>query len=248
MAGIDPVLAMDPKKLGNSDQAKEKALGAEGQQKIEEAVAAATTALGRSGALDDNATAMVAQQVRDQLDVDDIVKARLENRLDELVKGALRTNALRSRDEIIFLMQQAMQDENQLAKFAASGDIGVALVEHLAIDMGEVSDLYALAAYDHADIQKKIVLDDQAIAIRRRLTPLALRMGGFSSVLYQLVANEFQKNPLPEDAVVEVVEGEGGAAPEQSAAPPADPGKIPAMRQNLQTIANQLRQFRTAAA
>lgn len=157
MAEVDPVLAMDPKKLGNSDQAKQKALGPEGHAKIEEQVAKATAALGRVGALDDNAKAMVAQQVRDELDVSDIVQARQENRLDELVQSALRANGLRARDEVMFLLSNLMQDENELARLAAGGDIGVGLIELLAVDIGDVSDLYALAAYDHADILKKVV-------------------------------------------------------------------------------------------
>jgi hypothetical protein len=242
MADVDPVLATDPKKLGETEEAKEKALGAEGKKHVEEAVAAATASLG-AGALDDAAKDLITKRLTDQLDSADIVEARQDNRLDELVQEAIRDNALRSRDEVIAQIQQVIQDPNTLAKLAGSGDIAVGLIEHLATKLGEVEDLVALAAYDHADLQKKVLMTDKALHVRHKLSPMAARMGGFASVLYQMVGNELDAHPLPD--VGGTVAAEGETPPEGA---PSDAGRADVLRADLLAVNNLLRLSRTAAA
>jgi len=237
MAGVDPVLVTDPKELGETEEAKEKALGAEGREDVEEAIAKAVAELGGEE-LDDNGLSMVTERLTEQLDMDEIVGARRENRLEDLVHEALRGNAIEARDEVISVLQQALQDPHTLQKLAGSGDVGVALIEHLAVHVPEVEDLVALAAYDHADLQKKVLLTDEALHVTDELSPVALRMGGFAAVLYQMVANELLAHPMPEAAL-----GEGEAP---ATAGPPDPVRLEVLRRDLLAVNNQLRLSRTA--
>lgn len=244
-AGADPVLAMDPKDVGDSDQAKDRALGAEGQETISKVVGATTAVFG-AASIDQTGRNVIEHQLRETLDVSDILEARREGRLEALVQGAIRDNALRSRDEVVFLLQQVMQDPKELAMFAKSGNLGVDLIEYMAVNLVELDDLYALAAYDHADIRKKMVMTDEALKCPRLLSPLALRMGGFAPVLYQLLDNQLRLRPMPEVPGAE--QGGGGPAVDAAPDPADDAGALPVLRLNLLAVANQLRMFRNANA
>jgi hypothetical protein len=241
--GVDPVLLTDPRDLGSSEKDKREALGAEGESAVGRAIDEAAVALG-AVKLDDAAREAVGERIRGSLEVGDIVRARREGRVDELVRDALRNDAIRSRDEVEFLLQQLSQDERQLGEIVASGDpdaIAVELIEHLAVELVEIEDLYALAAYDHGDILKKIVLGDEALQVSRRLSPLALRMGGFAAVAYQMVVDELGRHPLPVDPVVGASGGEAGPVRR------GDP-RLPAFRSSLLALVTDLRLFRTASA
>ncbi|MEQ1506433.1 MAG: hypothetical protein ABMB14_29670, partial [Myxococcota bacterium] len=194
-AGVDPLLLLDAKALGNSDQAKRKALGPDGAAAIAAAVAEAADGLG-AAALDDSALAAVSDRVRASLDVAEILEARRDGRLDELVRGVLQTDALASRDEVVIALQQLVQDPSALAGLAVDADpatragtLAVRVIEHLAIALVDPADLFALAAYDHHDLLVNVVLTDRALNAGRSLSPMALRMGGFASVLFQLVVD-----------------------------------------------------------
>lgn len=242
--GIDPVLLMNPKDLGGSAAAKEEVLGAEGQQLIDEKIDIAVATFG-AGALDATGRKLVSERLTENLEVKDIVEARREGGLEALVEDATRRNALRSRDEVIFLLQQLMNDEGELRTVLTSTDpaaIAVQLVEYLAVMLVDFSDLYSLAAYDHADITQKIVVTDEALNIQRILSPLALKMGGFSSVMYQLVLNELAMHPM-------TPAGQVAAAPGSAGDPAADPASsTPKFKQNVFSLINQFRLFRTSAA
>jgi hypothetical protein len=241
-AGIDPVLLMDETALGSSDQAKEQGLGEEGRELIDQKVNEAVVSLGAT-ALDGTGSVLVAERIQESLEVKDILEARRQGRLDQLLDEAMRNNALRSRDEVIFLLQQLMNDQGEMRTVLASSDpasIAVQIIEYLSVMLVELGDLYSLAAYDHGDILRKVVISDEALNVQRTLSPLALRMGGFSSVMYQLVVNELALRPL---------RGPGGApgTPEELAA--EDPSLLTgSFRQNLYSLVNQLRLFRTSAA
>ncbi|MEZ4241468.1 MAG: hypothetical protein R3F59_36025 [Myxococcota bacterium] len=238
--GVDPVLLTASKDLGSSNQAKEQALGEEGHAAVAKAIDEASNDLGAL-AMDNAAREMVVERVRESLEVDDILAARREGRMDDLVRASLRTDAVRSRDEVEFLLQQLAQDPRTLAELLAGGDpdhIAVELIEHLAVEMVELEDLYALAAYDHSEILKKVVLEDEAMNVNRRLSPLALRMGGFASVLYQMVIDELRRHPLPSDPMAD-----GEEVVEQR-----DNPRIGALRAGVLALDTQLRLFRTASA
>lgn len=242
--GIDPVLAMEPGDLGSSDLAKDAALGVEGHQILKAAVTAAAATLG-GRPLDNVALKLVGEQIRSDLEVEDILEARKEGRLDALVRSSLRRNALRSRDEVIFLLQQLSHEDGQLTDMLLTTDPGllaVDLVEYLAVNLVDLGDLYALAAYDHGDILNRIVIGDQAIKAQKTLSPLALRMGGFATVLYQLVVDELAQKPLPNGPTA--VGGQDSTAVGES-----DPATlVEPYGQNLMSLVALLRQFRTAAA
>lgn len=196
--GVDPVLVLDPEALGTSELAKQEALGEEGEAELLDGMKAAAASLG-AVQLGGAAEQVVVDQVREQLEVRDIVEARREDRMDELVQDALRTNALRSRDEVILLLQRLATTEAELQTIAAGGDpagMAVQLIEYLATMLVELDDLYALAAYDHGDILERVVLSDEALTVDRKLSPLALRMGGFSAVLYQMVVDDLAMHPM----------------------------------------------------
>lgn len=235
-AEVVPAVVAEPVVTGSSDLAKEKALGDDGAQLLKEAVAAAGATLG-GGALDDVAMKLVGEQVRDDLEVEEIVEARATGRLDELVQESLRRNALRSRDEVIFLLQQLVHEDGTLQDMLMSpnpGTLAIDIVEYLAVMLTELDDLYALAAYDHGDILAKVVIGDDALNAQKTLSPLALRMGGFSTVLYQLVVDELALHPLPNDPT---------AVGEQDPTILVDP-----FGQNLMSLVALFRQFRTASA
>jgi hypothetical protein len=241
--GIDPVLLMDEKSLGSSDQAKEQGLGEEGRALIDEKVGASVASLG-SAALDGTGSVLVAERIQENLEVKDILEARRQGRLDELLDQAMRDNALRSRDEVIFLLQQLMNDQGEMRTVLASADpasVAVQLIEYLAVMLVDLGDLYSLAAYDHGDILRKIVISDEAVNVQRTLSPMALRMGGFSSVMYQLVVNELALRPLKQPGG-----GAGGPAGELAAEDPSL--LVGPFRQNLYSLVNQMRLFRTSAA
>jgi hypothetical protein len=230
-------------KLGNSDQAKERALGAEGQDIMDEKLEAARSSFG-AAPFDGAGLSTVHERIRANLEVKDIVEARQQGRLEELIDEAMRTNALDARDEVIFLLQQVMNDQGELKTILTSSDpasIAIQMIEYLSVMLVDLGDLYSLAAYDHGDILRKIVIDDEAINVQRKLSPLALRMGGFSSVMYQLVVNELAVRPLSAGT------GSQGQANEAAAA--EDPGMMaPSFRTNLYSLINQFRLFRTSAA
>jgi hypothetical protein len=241
-AGIDPVLLMTENDLGSGEQAKEQSLGEEGRALVDEKVGEAVASLGAT-AIDGAGAALVTERIQENLEVKDILEARRQGRLDELLEEAMRKNALRSRDEVIFLLQQLMNDPGELRTVLASSDpasIAVQIVEYLAVMLVDLGDLYSLAAYDHGDILRKVVLSDEALNVQAVLSPLALRMGGFSSVMYQLVVNELALHPLRGPSGIQ-------GTPEQLAA--EDPSLLGgSFRQNLYSLVNQLRLFRTSAA
>lgn len=240
---IDPVLLVDPKDVGNSEVEKEELLGEDGQELIGKKVEASLTEVG-AAKLDSTGLGLISDRLLSELDSKDIVEAKQEGKLEQLVDHAIRQSALRSRDEVIFLLQQLMSDEGELKTILTSSDpgtIAIQMIEYLSVMLVDFSDLYALAAYDHHEITQKIVITDDALNMQRMLSPLALKMGGFSTVLYQLVVNELAVHPLASNTPATAAQ-DGSLAAE-------DPmTNAPKFRQNLFSLVNQLRLYRTQAA
>jgi hypothetical protein len=143
----------------------------------------------------------VLDRVQEGLDRAEVIAAREQGKLDELVQEALRDHALDSRDEVIHLLQRLMTSPREIDVIAAVD--AIQLVEYLAEMIAEPEDLYALAAYDHADITSRIIVTDEAANMDRYLTPMARMMGGFAQILFQLVIDEFAVHPMPDTSQLE---------------------------------------------
>ncbi len=153
----------------------------------------------------------VVQQVGRQIDEQALVQAKDMDEVNEIMRQALRENALRAREEVILLLLRltsSPQEMEAIGSLAERGDRAIQVIEYIAEYTAELDDLHALAAYDHRDLMHDIpVISTEAMEVRRYLSPLALHLGTFAPVLFQMIVNQLARTEQG-GKVEEAAEGE----------------------------------------